>query len=261
LLEDGFNQPSFITNMNIRITKTLGAILLAGMSFQLGAAPTPAPPAPATITGPNFFIPIGGQNGTLDLYSDGRAPETSGFNVLGSQRMTVPGNSVSAGMLTLNLHFSGFALDPMFPVESARVQFTVRDLDFMPERITSGASLVETAALSAINGVPLATPMQLGGYLPEGTTRTGGQLLTLDPIHLSQSSLPMNFAEPFVLSFIFTATVTTRDARPVTIINSAEQITSGVTLTLSPDPVPEPSTLALLGIGTLWLAVAWRRRR
>ena len=242
--------------MKFRLLKTLALTVGAGLTLQLGAAPLPL-----SITAPDFLIPVGGQSGTLTLFSDGRAPETSGFNVLGRQRLTVPGNSVSSGTLTLNLNFSGFSVDPLFSVDGARLQFSVHDLDFMSERITSGASLRETAALSAINGVPLATPMQLGDYLPVGTTDTGGRILTLDPIRLMQPAFPVNFAEPFVLSFLFTATVTTRDSRSVTVINSPERITSDVTLTLAPDPVPEPSTLALLGVGALWLAAAWRRRR
>jgi len=231
------------------------AVLLSTAS-QLGAAT-----GGILINAPDFIIPIGGQSGTLNLYSDGRAPETSGFNVLGHQRLTLQGNSVSSGMLTLNLFFTGFDLDEhTFDVVGAALHLRVDDVDFTRERIGAGATFQETAALSAINGVPLAAPMSLQDYLPAGTTRTSGKTLTLDSLMLERSTLPASFAGPLVLSFTLTATLTT-GSLPISVYNSPEHIASDISLIAVPATVPEPSTFALLGIGGLWLAIAMRRRR
>lgn len=230
--------------------------LTLGLTLQLHAAP-----GAISINAPDFIIPVGGQSGTLDLFSDGRAPETSGFNALGKQRLTLQGNSVSAGMLTLNLHFSGFPLgEGAAEVNGAALRVRVRDLDFMGDRVGPGAMLRETAVLSSINGVPLAAPMPLASYLPEGTTHTDNNLLALDPLLLRGSALPASFAGPLVLSFTLTATLTT-GSLPITMVNTPENISSDVSLTVVPQTVPEPSTAALLGVGGLWLAFALRRRR
>ena len=229
--------------------------VLLGTASQLGAAP-----GGILINAPDFIIPIGGESGTLDLYSDGRAPETSGFNALGHQRLTLQANSVSSGMLTLNLHFSGFDLDEQaFNVSGAALRLKVDDIDFLGERVGVGGMMRETAVLRAINGVPLTSPISFQDYLPGGTTRTGRRLLALDSVPLGGPELPASFAGPLVLSFTLTATLTT-GRRPMTVNNLPENIASDVSLTVVPATVPEPSTFALLGVGVLWLTFAMRRR-
>ena len=228
----------------------------------LGLAPqTHADTGPLSFPAIDFIIPFAGE-GTLDLFLDGRAPETSGFNALGRQRLTLQGHSASSGTLTLTLHFPAFSFDTQaYGVTDAALRFALRDVDIFDGRVRPGVILRETAALSAINGVPFAAPMSLGGYLPPGTQRTDNELLTLDPLRLRDGSLPTSFAEPFTLSFTLTATLINSGARPVTVNNSPEHIGSDVSLTLVPANVPEPSTWVLLGAGGLWLAFAMRRRR
>jgi hypothetical protein len=254
--EDGNNPlPTMKTKLGSLENIAILAVLL-GTASQLGAAP-----GGILLNAPDFIIPIGGQSGTLDLYSDGRAPETSGFNVLGHQRLTLQGNTVSSGMLTLNLHFSGFDLDEHeFSVSAAALRLTVNDIDFLGERIGSGGMMRETAVLSSINGVPLMEAVSLQNYLPSGTTRTGRRLLTLDTVPLAGSELPASFAGPLVLSFTLTASFTT-GPHSVTVNNSPERIASDVSLAVVPATIPEPSTGALLGVGALWLTFAIRRRR
>jgi hypothetical protein len=240
----------------LRLAKLTLLTLALGLAPQLRAAP-----GSISIHTPDFIIPLGGQSGTLDLFSDGRAPETSGFNVLRTQRLTLEENSVSMGTLTLNLHFSEAAFEelPAGFLQGARLQLGVRNLDFMPHRLNSGGVLQETAALSAINGVPLANPMPLSSFLPPGTTSTRNKNLTLEPLHLRGTDVPASFSGPLVLSFTLTATLTAPQ-HPLTVFNTPESIPD-VRLTFAPEVVPEPSVLALLGIGALWLVFAARRRR
>jgi hypothetical protein len=89
---------------------------------------------------------------------------------------------------------------------------------------------------------------------------TDNRVLTLDPLLLRGDTLPRNFAEPLTLSFTLTATLVNSGSRSLTINNTPEHIGSDVSLTLVPATVPEPSTWALLGLGTLWLGFAIRRR-
>jgi len=231
------------------------------LTFALGFAPQLGA-APLSIDAPSFIIPIGGESGTLTLFSDGRAPETTGFNALGRQRLTLQGNSVSSGMLTLNLHFSGFDVDEeTFDVSAASLRLNLRDLDFMPERVRTGTYLQESATLSAINGVPLTTPLLLDGYLPGGTGSTANRVVALNPLLFEGTNLPASFAGPLVLTFTLTATLANNASSPVTINNSREHIASDISLTVVPATIPEPSTYALLGVGVLWLAFTVRRRR
>lgn len=216
-----------------------------------------------TIPAPDFLIPLGGQSGVLDVYYDGRPPETSGFNVLGNQRTFVRANTESAGMVTLNLHLPGFdSLDPDFIINTASLQFTVRDLDLIPVQFAPGVTLQETAALTAINGINLLQPIDFLDYLPRGTRKTDEVEITLNPIPLAQAGAPeIDYSEPFVLTFQFTATVTARGLRSYELFNAAESIASDIQLTLSPapPPVPEPSTLAIAGL--MLLVAGWGFRR
>lgn len=208
----------------------------------------------------DFIIPLAGE-GTLDLFLDGRAPETTGFNALGRQRLTLQGHSMSSGTLTLNLHFATFSFDTeAFGVGEASLRFSLQDVDLTEGPVAPGVFLRETAALSAINGVPFTTPMSLDGYFPNGPHETDNRLLTLEPLLLAGNTLPRSFAEPLTLSFTLTATLVNSGSRPFTANNTPEHIGSDVTLTLVPATVPEPSTFALLGVGVLWLAFAMRRR-
>jgi hypothetical protein len=232
------------------------------LTVALGLAPqTRADTAPLSFPALDFIIPLAGE-ATLDLFLDGREPETSGVNVLGRQRLTLQGHSVSSGTLTLNLHFPAFSFDTQaYGVTDASLRFALQDVDLFDGRVRPGVILRETAVLSAINGVPFTTPMSFDGYIPAGTHRTDNELLTLEPLHLRGTLLPASFAEPFTLSFTLTATLINSGARPITVSNSPEHIGSDVSLTLVPANVPEPSTWVLLGAGGLWLAFAMRRRR
>lgn len=132
-----------------------------------------ATPFQLTVAAPSFLIPLAGQVGTLTVYSDGRASQTTGFNALGSQTFTLGGNSTSTGSLTLNLFFSGFPLGrPDQIVNDASIQFTVSDLDFLTDQVTSRITLQEMAILNAVNGSPLSAPVNLASYLPSGLSRS-----------------------------------------------------------------------------------------
>ena len=244
-------------NTKFKLLPILALTVAAGLTPQVKAATSPF-----SISAPDFLIPWGGQNGTLTLFSDGRAPETSGFNVLGIQKLTIAGNSVSSGTLTLNLHFPSLAsFDSLSEVQSAMLRLTVRDFDFLGDQISTGVSLRETAVLSAINGSPLTAPIELGNLLPAGTTVTDNKILTLNPIVLTGSALPVNSTEPFILSFTLTATITSHSSRSLTLYNAPERITSDITLALAPTTVPEPSTLALIGLGSFLVLTRIMRRR
>ena len=247
--------------MKFRQLHILGLAIVTGVVPRLGAA-APAP-GPLSISAPEFLIPLGGKSGTLTLYADGRAPKTRGFNALGSQRLTVRPNGVSSGKLTLNLVFPGFSLaDTATAIGSAQFGLRLHDIDFMGDEIAPGITLTETAALTAINGSPLAHPIDLASFVPMGTAATDNQMLTLNPFQMNGPALPANFAAPFTLSFTLKATLVNHSSHRFSSINSPESVTSDISLALAPATVPEPSTWALIGLGALLgLAQVVLRRR
>ena len=250
-----------IKMMKSTLLSTLMLTAAVGLTPHVKAAP--AESHPFSISAPNFLIPLGGKIATLDIYTDGRPPETTGFNVLGNQRLLLLANTESSGSLTLNLHFSGFTPDIGTTVESVELRFSTFDLDIFPEQFAPGITLTESGSLTGINGVTLANPFSFASHLPRGTTVTDDKLITLEPFLINQSALPgVNFAEPFVLTFRFDATVTSRGSRNYNLFNAAEKLASDIQLTVVPSQVPEPSTLTMLGCGALGLGLMfWRRRK
>jgi hypothetical protein len=246
-----------IAKMKFRLLPILALTVATGVAPPLGAAPDAL-----SISVPEFLIPLGGQAGTLTLYADGRAPETSGFNALGRQRLTVAAHGVSSGTLTLNLVFPGFLLeDPATAIGGARFGLRMSDVDFMADHIAPGVTLTETAELTAINGIPLASLIDLGRYVPSGTRDTDNQVVTLDPVRMDGPALPANFAAPFTLSFTLTARLVNDGPRPFSMINRPESVNSEINLDLVPANVPEPSTWALIGLGGALLGLTQVLRR
>jgi PEP-CTERM motif len=216
-----------------------------------------------SISVPNFLIPLDNKSATLDVYTDGRDPATSGYDVLGNQRVFVPANGRSAGSLTLNLHLPGADLGEAGGiVQSAMMQFSVRDLDFEPDQVYPGVFLTESASLTSINGVRLQQPVNFMDLVPRGA-KTDNALVALNPLILDAATVPwVDFSQPYVLSFTFTAEVTSRGVRAYNINNAAEGIANSVNIIFVPlDPIPEPTTLALMGIGSAFLLFHVLRRR
>lgn len=216
-----------------------------------------------SISVPNFLIPLDNKSATLDVYTDGRDPATSGYDVLGNQRVFLPANGHSSGSLTLNLHLPGADLGEAGGiVQSALMQFSVRDLDFEPDQVYPGVFLTESASLTSINGVRLQQPVNFMDLVPRGA-KTDDALVTLNPLVINASTVPwVDFSQPYVLSFTFTAEITSRGVRAYNINNVAEGIANSATIIFVPlDPVPEPTTFALMGLGSAFLLFHVLRRR
>lgn len=245
--------------MKSKLFMTVAAVMTVAGGFQSKAALAEQ----FAITVPNFNIPLDNRSATMDVYTDGRDPAVSGYNVLGNQRVFLPANGQSSGSLTLNLHLPGAELgDSGGIVQSARLQFSVRDMDFTPDQIYPGVFLTESASLTSINGVRLQQPVNFMDLVPSGAT-TDNALVTLNPLVVNASTVPwVDFSQPYVLSFTFSAQVTSRGIRAYTINNAPEGLANTVAVTYVPlDPVPEPSTFALLGMGSAFLLYHVLRRR
>jgi len=236
-------------------------LVLGALSIVFSTpAQVAAGPITLSVDTPDFLIPLAGQTGSLTVYSDGSAPTVTGFNSLGTQTFTLAAGATSTGTLTLNLWFSGFPLgDPNYEVTDAFLQFTLDDFDLITDQVTRYVTLKEYAVIKSINGDPLYSPINLANYLPAGTTSTDDKLITLNPIDLMPPLTAADFTDPFIISLKLTAIAKNTGSTSVTLTNTPEAVVTNANLTVSAVPVPEPSTLLLLG-SACWVS-GWKRSR
>jgi hypothetical protein len=252
---------------------SVAAALVGG--FIVGPSTLYADPVVIAIDTPNFLIPLAGQTGSsLTVYSDGTAPDPDGpFDALSSQSFTLVGGSncnssgwcsnpgTSSGNLTLNLVFTGSLLGaPFGDILSAVLQFSLYDFDFVTDQVTQKITLKEMAVMTKVNDtwLPVGDQINLANYVAAGT-QTDDRYVTLAPISLFPEPLSdSDFTNPLKLSITLSAVAKNYGSQSVSLINTPEKLVSGLSLSLTPAQVPEPSTLLLFGIGA---AVISGRRR
>ena len=216
-----------------------------------------------SITAPDSIIPLNGKSGTLDIFSDPLLSPIAGgdINVLGSQSFWAPsdpsGGVVSTGELLLRLHFSGPPLNyPNAIIGDASIRFKVIDFDLLPDQVTRKITLLEMALLDGANGMPITPAINLQDYLPASVTNTDDVTVQLDPIDLIPPLTAADFTDPFILSFTLSAELTNTGYKKY-LRNTPETILGDMHLKVN--TVPEPNTVALLGLGLLFLTIVSRR--
>jgi len=244
------------------MSKVFVCTLVVLASLFISANRLDAAPVSLSINAPSFLIPIGGESGILDVYADGSAvADPTGFNALGTQALTLAGNSTSSGDLLLNFHFSGFPLgDPNYIITEAILQLTIDDLDFQTDYVTEQVTLKETATITSAGGQPLS--VNLSNYLPTPGMQTDEQVIALNPIPLIPNFLPAGyFSDPFVVSIRLSAQVWNTGSQSLPVINTPERLAPTVRMDFKTQRVPEPGSIFLLGTGLAMLGAFQSRRR
>jgi hypothetical protein len=246
----------------VMIPKILICTLIAFTSLFGSASRLEAAPISLSINVPSFMVPIGGESGILNVYADGSAvADPSGFNALGSQALTLAGNSTTSGELLLNFHFSGFPLgDPDFIVTEAILSLSIDDLDFQTDFLTQNVTLKERAIITSAGG--RALELNLNNYLPTSDTPTDDTIVNLNPINLVPNLIPAGyFSDPFVLSIWMHAQVWNTSSQSIHLINTSEQIAPRLQMDVTTQRVPEPSAMLLFGTSLAILGSFRSRQR